>query len=45
MPGIGHRLFVKEAFSIKDGMIYHDKKILKKYAYAKTQKSQYIVEV
>ena len=47
MPGMGHGLFVKEAFSIKDRVIcvYHGKRISRKYAYAKTQLSQYIVEV
>ena len=47
VPGIGHGFFAIEAFSIKDRVIWvdHGKRISKKYAYAKTQLSHYIVEV
>ena len=47
VPGMGYGLFEKEPFSIKtrDICVYNGKKISRKYAYAKTQRSQYIVEV
>ena len=44
---MGHWLFAKLIFSIKNRVIcvYHGKKISRKKAYAKKQKSNYIVEV
>ena len=44
---MGYGLFAKQSFSIKDRVIcvYHGKKISQKKAYAKTQQSNYIVEV
>ena len=47
MPEIGHGIFAKKPFSIKDIIIceYHVKMISRKKAYAKTQQSNYIVKV
>ena len=47
VPGMGFGLFAKESFSIKDSVIcvYQGKTITRNKAYAKTQQSNYIVEV
>ena len=47
VEGMGYGLFAKQEFSIKDRIIcvYHGKKISRKKAYAKQNKSNYIVEV
>ena len=44
---MGYGLFAKQEFSIKNRVIcvYHGKKISHKKAYAKQNKSNYIVEV
>ena len=47
VKGMGYGLFAKQEFSIKDRImcVYHGKKISRKKAYAKQNKSNYIVEV